>query len=48
MKWKVLPKKSDDLVEQLLINRGIKTEKEKEHFFTPNYQILQKIYKFPE
>lgn len=32
MKWKVLPKKSGDLVEQLLINRGIK---EKEKFFNP-------------
>lgn len=33
MKWKILPNKNDDLVEQLLINRGIKTEKEREQFF---------------
>ncbi|MDD5415619.1 MAG: single-stranded-DNA-specific exonuclease RecJ [Candidatus Daviesbacteria bacterium] len=35
MKWKIAPRKSDNLVEQLLINRGIKTEKEKEQFFHP-------------
>lgn len=35
MKWKIAPKKSDELVEQLLINRGIKTEEEKEQFFHP-------------
>lgn len=35
MKWKIAPRKSDDLVEQLLINRGIKTDKEKEQFFHP-------------
>lgn len=35
MKWKVAPSKSDDLVSQLLINRGIKTEKEQEQFFHP-------------
>lgn len=35
MKWKVLPKKSDDLVEQLLLNRGIKTAKDREQFFHP-------------
>jgi len=35
MKWKVAPKKSDDLVKQLLINRGIKTSEKKEQFFHP-------------
>ncbi|MBI4036137.1 single-stranded-DNA-specific exonuclease RecJ, partial [Candidatus Daviesbacteria bacterium] len=32
MQWKILPKRSDDLVEQLLFNRGIK---DKEQFFHP-------------
>ncbi len=35
MKWKLLHKKSDDLIERLLINRGIKDPKEKELFFNP-------------
>ncbi|MDO8577140.1 MAG: single-stranded-DNA-specific exonuclease RecJ [Candidatus Daviesbacteria bacterium] len=35
MRWKVAPRKSDDLTLQLLINRGIKTEKDKEQFFSP-------------
>ena len=34
MKWKILPKKSEDLIEQLLINRGI-SKKEKQIFFNP-------------
>ncbi len=35
MNWQILPQKSKDLIEQLLFNRGIKTEKEKEQFFNP-------------
>ncbi len=35
MKWKILPKKSNDVIEQLLINRGLKTAPEKEKFFHP-------------
>ena len=42
MKWKILPKKSDDLVEQLLINRGIKTFKNKEQFFDPKISDFEK------
>ncbi|MDP3973416.1 MAG: single-stranded-DNA-specific exonuclease RecJ [Candidatus Daviesbacteria bacterium] len=42
MKWKVLPKKSDDLVEQLLANRGIKTTQEKEQFFHPKISDYEK------
>ncbi|MDP3758255.1 MAG: single-stranded-DNA-specific exonuclease RecJ, partial [Candidatus Daviesbacteria bacterium] len=38
MKWKILPKKSDELIEQLLINRNIKTEKNKEQFFKPKLE----------
>lgn len=46
-KWKVLPKKSDDLVEQLLINRGIKTEKERNTFFDPKVSDFEKDLKIP-
>lgn len=42
MKWKVLPKKSDDLIKQLLINRGITTEREKELFFHPKISNYKK------
>ncbi|MBI2018017.1 single-stranded-DNA-specific exonuclease RecJ [Candidatus Daviesbacteria bacterium] len=47
MKWKVAPQKSDDLIEQLLINRGIKTEKEKEEFFNPKISHFDKDLKIP-
>lgn len=39
--WEILPKKSNDLVEQLLINRGIKTPQQKEHFFHPKLSYLE-------
>lgn len=42
MKWKLLPKKSDDLVNQLLVNRGIKTLKEREQFFHPKLNDFKK------
>ena len=32
--WKILPQKSADLIEQLLINRGLKNKKEIEDFFS--------------
>lgn len=44
MKWKVLPQKSDELVEQLLINRGIKT-KDVETFFNPKISDFEKDLK---
>ena len=47
MKWKILPKKSPDLVEQLLINRGIKTAKEKEQFFHPELTDFEKDLNIP-
>ncbi len=47
MKWKILPKKSDDLVEQLLINRGIKTAKDKEQFFHPTIKDFDSDLKIP-
>src|SRR3989338_9456538 len=39
MKWKILLKKSDDLTEQLLINRGIK---DKKIFFNPKISDFEK------
>lgn len=42
MKWKVVPKRSTDLTVQLLINRGIKTEKQKEQFFNPKISNYEK------
>lgn len=47
MLWKVLPKKSDDLLEQLLINRGIKTKKEKDEFFHPKLASFEKQLNIP-
>ncbi len=47
MKWKVLPKKSDDLAEQLLINRGIKTDIEKDQFLHPKLSDYDKDLEIP-
>lgn len=47
MKWKILPKKSDELEEQLLFNRGIVTEKEKEQFFNPRISDFEKDLHIP-
>ena len=44
MKWKILPKKSNDLVEQLLINRGIK---DKRRFFDSKISDFEKEIKIP-
>jgi single-stranded-DNA-specific exonuclease len=41
MRWKVLPQESDDLFEQLLINRGIKSEEEREEFFNPKIENFE-------
>lgn len=35
MKWKILSKKGKNIIETLLKNRGIKTEKQKKEFFDP-------------
>jgi single-stranded-DNA-specific exonuclease len=45
--WKVLPQKSNDLITQLLLNRGIKTEEEKEKFFNPKLEDFQKDLEIP-
>ncbi|MBI2086422.1 single-stranded-DNA-specific exonuclease RecJ [Candidatus Daviesbacteria bacterium] len=42
MKWKIWPRKSQDLIEQLLINRGIETDKEREQFFNPKISQFEK------
>ena len=47
MKWKVAPKKSNDLLKQLLINRGIKTKVEIEKFFNPKISDYQKDINIP-
>ncbi len=41
MKWKVLARENDDLVEQLLINRGVKTEEDREGFFNPKVESFE-------
>src|SRR3989344_3603577 len=40
--WKISPKVSDDLKEQLLHNRGLKTKKEIEDFFNPKLENFKK------
>ncbi len=46
MKWNILPKKSDDLFEQLLINRGIIKEK-KDQFLNPKLEEYEKDLNIP-
>ncbi|MDP3948261.1 MAG: DHH family phosphoesterase, partial [bacterium] len=41
------PRKSDDITLQLLINRGIKTEKEKELFFNPKLADFDNYLQIP-
>src|SRR3989344_5114420 len=40
--WKVLTQESKDLIEQFLINRGIKSKKEQEEFFKPSLENYSK------
>lgn len=44
MKWKILPQKSNDLTEQLLINRSIK---DRENFFHPKLSDFEKDLEIP-
>lgn len=48
MKWKVAPPKSDDLIEQLLINRELKTKKQIEQFFNPKISNFEKDLQIPD
>ena len=42
MIWKTLPQKNKDLIEQLLINRGLNTALQKERFFNPKIEDFKK------
>lgn len=46
--WKILPQKSDDLVEQLLYNRDIKTSDQRQKFFHPKLEDYEKNLRIPE
>lgn len=45
MNWKILPKKNEDLTEQLFFNRGIKSDLEKEKFLNPKLTDFEKEFK---
>lgn len=45
--WEIQPKISDNLFEQLLYNRGLKTEKEKEEFLYPRLENYQAEFDLP-
>lgn len=47
MKWQIFPHKSSDLIEQLLINRGIKSQQDKEQFFNPKLISFEKALEIP-
>lgn len=42
MLWKIRERKYQDLVEQLLLNRGITSEKDRQAFFTPKLEFFEK------
>ncbi len=42
MKWKLQPVKSKNIVEQLLLNRGLKTKLARENFFNPKLDDFKK------
>ena len=48
MKWKILPQKDNDLIEQLITNRGVKNTVEREHFFNPKISNYEKDLEIPE
>ncbi|MBI5221203.1 MAG: single-stranded-DNA-specific exonuclease RecJ [Candidatus Magasanikbacteria bacterium] len=45
--WRIKERVSEDILEQLLINRGIKSEKEKEDFFNPQIEDYLKELEIP-
>ncbi len=46
-KWKIAPRKSEDLIAQLLLNRGLKIKKEINQFFDPKIENFKKDLKIP-
>src|SRR3989339_562965 len=48
VKWKILPQKDNDLIEQLITNRGVKNTVEREHFFNPKISNYEKDLEIPE
>ena len=47
MIWQIKEQKALDLVEQLLINRGLKKKEDIEAFFTPKIEYFQKQIQLP-
>lgn len=45
--WRIKEKTTDDILEQLLINRGIKTEEESLKYFNPNLEDYKKDLEIP-
>lgn len=45
--WKIINPTKDNLIDQLLLNRGIKTEKEIEKFFNPSLKDYPDLIKIP-
>ncbi len=45
--WKIKSKSSEDIIDQILSNRGIKTEAEKQEFFTPKLKNYTKELQIP-
>jgi single-stranded-DNA-specific exonuclease len=45
--WKILPQKSDDLLTQLLINRGLVKKAEIDNFFNPKLEDFKKELEIP-
>lgn len=45
--WKIAPKISEDLIEQLIFNRGLKGKKEIEKFFNPKLEDYQQDLQIP-
>src|SRR3989338_4637228 len=46
--WKIPEKTSEDLITQLLLNRGIKTEQEIKNFFNPKLSDFEKELDIPQ
>ena len=45
--WKILPQQSQDLIEQLLLNRGLTRQEEIEQFFNPKLENFRKEIEIP-